>query len=50
MKLVELCQAAFPHLHITGACGDVLEAHELLQAGVKLFSRRDVLQCAGAGP
>lgn len=38
MKLVELCQQHFPHLHILCARGRV-EAHELIQAGVTQFSR-----------
>ncbi|MDA2943046.1 glutathione-regulated potassium-efflux system protein KefB [Enterobacter cloacae] len=39
MKLVELCQQHFPHLHILARARGRVEAHELLQAGVKHFSR-----------
>ncbi len=39
MKLVELCQQHFPHLHILVRARGRVEAHELLQAGVKHFSR-----------
>ncbi|AVY97346.1 glutathione-regulated potassium-efflux system protein KefB [Enterobacter sp. RHB15-C17] len=39
MKLVELCQQHFPHLHILARARGRVEAHELLQAGVKNFSR-----------
>ncbi|MFP2424199.1 glutathione-regulated potassium-efflux system protein KefB [Pseudescherichia vulneris] len=39
MKLVELCQQHFPHLHILARARGRVEAHELLQAGVKQFSR-----------
>ncbi|ALR78994.1 glutathione-regulated potassium-efflux system protein KefB [[Enterobacter] lignolyticus] len=39
MKLVELCQQHFPHLHILARARGRVEAHELLQAGVRLFSR-----------
>ncbi|SUG36342.1 glutathione-regulated potassium-efflux system protein [Salmonella enterica subsp. arizonae] len=33
MKLVELCQQHFPHLHILARARGRVEAHELLQAG-----------------
>ncbi|MGC6137196.1 glutathione-regulated potassium-efflux system protein KefB [Enterobacter cloacae] len=39
MKLVELCQQHFPHLHILARARGRVEAHELLLAGVKHFSR-----------
>ncbi|HHI2444401.1 TPA: glutathione-regulated potassium-efflux system protein KefB [Enterobacter cloacae] len=39
MKLVQLCQQHFPHLHILARARGRVEAHELLQAGVKHFSR-----------
>ena len=39
MKLVELCQQHFPHLHILARARGRVEAHELLQAGVKNFTR-----------
>ncbi|MCK6956346.1 glutathione-regulated potassium-efflux system protein KefB [Enterobacter bugandensis] len=39
MKLVELCQQHFPHLNILARARGRVEAHELLQAGVKHFSR-----------
>lgn len=39
MKLVALCQQHFPHLHILARARGRVEAHELLQAGVRLFSR-----------
>lgn len=39
MKLVELCQQYFPHLHILARARGRVEAHELLQAGVTQFSR-----------
>lgn len=39
MKLVEICQQHFPHLHILARARGRVEAHELLQAGVKQFSR-----------
>ncbi|MBV8044239.1 glutathione-regulated potassium-efflux system protein KefB [Pluralibacter sp.] len=39
MKLVELCQQHFPHLHILARARGRVEAHELLQAGVRQFSR-----------
>lgn len=39
MKLVELCQQHFPHLHILARARGRVEAHELLQAGVTQFSR-----------
>lgn len=39
MKLVDLCQQHFPHLHILARARGRVEAHELLQAGVKHFSR-----------
>ncbi|EOZ4640051.1 glutathione-regulated potassium-efflux system protein KefB [Enterobacter cloacae] len=39
MKLVELCQQHFPHLHILARARGRVEAHELLQAGVQHFSR-----------
>ncbi len=39
MKMVELCQQHFPHLHILARARGRVEAHELLQAGVKHFSR-----------
>ena len=39
MKLVQLCQQHFPHLHILARARGRVEAHELLQAGVKQFTR-----------
>lgn len=39
MKLVEICQQHFPHLHIFARARGRVEAHELLQAGVTQFSR-----------
>lgn len=39
MKLVEMCQQHFPHLNILARARGRVEAHELLQAGVKQFSR-----------
>lgn len=39
MKLVTLCQQHFPHLAILARARGRVEAHELLQAGVKQFSR-----------
>ena len=38
MKLVEICQQHFPHLHILARARGRVEAHELLQAGVTQFS------------
>ncbi len=39
MKLVDICQQHFPHLHILARARGRVEAHELLQAGVTQFSR-----------
>ncbi|QCT18769.1 glutathione-regulated potassium-efflux system protein KefB [Jejubacter calystegiae] len=39
MKIVHLCQHHFPHLAILARARGRVEAHELLQAGVSLFSR-----------
>ncbi|BDH44317.1 glutathione-regulated potassium-efflux system protein KefB [Salmonella enterica subsp. enterica serovar Choleraesuis] len=39
MKIVHLCQQHFPHLTILARARGRVEAHELLQAGVKLFTR-----------
>ncbi|WNJ79916.1 glutathione-regulated potassium-efflux system protein KefB [Cedecea neteri] len=39
MRIVHLCQQHFPHLAILARARGRVEAHELLQAGVKLFSR-----------
>ncbi|HAY7335045.1 TPA: glutathione-regulated potassium-efflux system protein KefB [Shigella flexneri] len=39
MKLVEICQQHFPHLHILARARGRVEAHELLQARVTQFSR-----------
>ncbi|MDX7986266.1 glutathione-regulated potassium-efflux system protein KefB [Xenorhabdus sp. 12] len=39
MAIVHLCQKHFPHLHITARARGRLEAHELLQSGVKDFNR-----------
>jgi len=39
MKLVQICQLHFPHLHILARARGRVEAHELLQAGVKQFTR-----------
>lgn len=39
MKIVHLCQQHFPHLAILARARGRVEAHELLQAGVSLFSR-----------
>ncbi|WP_276866939.1 glutathione-regulated potassium-efflux system protein KefB [Enterobacter oligotrophicus] len=39
MKIVALCQQHFPHLEILARARGRVEAHELLQAGVKHFSR-----------
>ncbi len=39
MKIVHLCQQHFPHLAILARARGRVEAHELLQAGVKQFSR-----------
>ena len=39
MQVVELCQQHFPHLEILARARGRVEAHELLQAGVKHFSR-----------
>lgn len=39
MKLVEICQQHFPHLHILARARGRVEAHELLQTGVTQFSR-----------
>ncbi|AIR05712.1 MULTISPECIES: glutathione-regulated potassium-efflux system protein KefB [Cedecea] len=39
MQIVHLCQQHFPHLAILARARGRVEAHELLQAGVKLFSR-----------
>jgi glutathione-regulated potassium-efflux system protein KefB len=39
MKIVHLCQQHFPHLAILARARGRVEAHELLQAGVNLFSR-----------
>ncbi len=48
MKLVEICQQHFPHLHILARARGRVEAHELLQAGVTQFSREHS-QCVRAG-
>lgn len=37
MKLVEICQQHFPHLHILARARGRVEAHELLQAGDAVF-------------
>ncbi|STW67278.1 glutathione-regulated potassium-efflux system protein KefB [Klebsiella pneumoniae] len=37
MRLVEMCQQHFPHLHILARARGRVEAHELLQAGVTQF-------------
>lgn len=39
MEIVRLCQHHFPHLQILARARGRVEAHELLQAGVTLFSR-----------
>ncbi len=39
MRIVHLCQQHFPHLSILARARGRVEAHELLQAGVKQFSR-----------
>jgi glutathione-regulated potassium-efflux system protein KefB len=39
MKIVHLCQQHFPHLAILARARGRVEAHELLQAGVRHFSR-----------
>lgn len=39
MNIVRLCQQDFPHLQILARARGRVEAHELLQAGVTLFSR-----------
>jgi len=39
MKLVQICQQQFPHLHILARARGRVEAHELLQAGVTQFTR-----------
>ncbi|MCE0492206.1 glutathione-regulated potassium-efflux system protein KefB [Pantoea sp. Mb-10] len=39
MTIVHLCQQHFPHLEILARARGRVEAHELLQAGVTLFSR-----------
>ncbi|HBI08745.1 MAG TPA: glutathione-regulated potassium-efflux system protein KefB, partial [Franconibacter pulveris] len=39
MKIVHLCQQNFPQLEILARARGRVEAHELLQAGVKQFSR-----------
>ncbi|WP_211186894.1 glutathione-regulated potassium-efflux system protein KefB [Rouxiella aceris] len=39
MEIVHLCQQHFPHLSILARARGRVEAHELLQAGVKDFSR-----------
>ena len=39
MKLVQICQQHFPHLHILARARGRVESHELLQAGVKQFTR-----------
>ncbi|GAA3576017.1 glutathione-regulated potassium-efflux system protein KefB [Gibbsiella greigii] len=39
MEIVHLCQQHFPHLSILARARGRVEAHELLQAGVELFSR-----------
>lgn len=39
MKIVHLCQQHFPHLAILARARGRVEAHELLQSGVTLFSR-----------
>ncbi|WP_058969706.1 glutathione-regulated potassium-efflux system protein KefB [Type-D symbiont of Plautia stali] len=39
MTIVHLCQQHFPQLEILARARGRVEAHELLQAGVKLFSR-----------
>ncbi|CAK9886514.1 MAG: Glutathione-regulated potassium-efflux system protein KefC [Candidatus Erwinia impunctatus] len=39
MKIVHLCQHHFPHLQILARARGRVEAHELLQVGVKYFSR-----------
>lgn len=39
LKIVHLCQQHFPHLTILARARGRVEAHELLQAGVRLFSR-----------
>ncbi len=39
MKLVQICQQHFPHLHILARARGRVEAHELLQAGVTQFTR-----------
>lgn len=39
MKIVAMCQQHFPHLEILARARGRVEAHELLQAGVKHFSR-----------
>ncbi|KAI3492344.1 hypothetical protein L1887_43220 [Cichorium endivia] len=44
MKLVDLCQQHFPHLHILARARGRVEAHELLQAGA---ARPDALPPAG---
>lgn len=48
MRLVEMCQQHFPHLHILARARGRVEAHELLQAGVTQFLVK-LLQCVGAG-
>ena len=39
MKIITMCQHHFPHLQILARARGRVEAHELLQAGVTLFSR-----------
>jgi glutathione-regulated potassium-efflux system protein KefB len=39
MKLVQICQQHFTHLHILARARGRVEAHELLQAGVTQFTR-----------
>ena len=47
MRLVEMCQQHFPHLHILARARGRVEAHELLQAGVTQFSRETFSSALG---
>ncbi|MBD2821183.1 glutathione-regulated potassium-efflux system protein KefB [Xenorhabdus sp. 42] len=49
MAIVHLCQKHFPHLNILARARGRLEAHELLQNGVKDFNRETFLSALSLG-
>lgn len=49
MRLVEMCQQHFPHLHILARARGRVEAHELLPGRRDAVFSRNFLQCVGAG-